>query len=72
MRDEENVFDPHTCPSGSEKRAEQVYVDRIKKAARIAMVERIIRLSSLTVTVIFVPSSYIDLMYLYVDFLSKR
>ena len=72
MRDEENVFDPHNCPSGSKKRAEQVYVDRIKKAARIAMVECIIRSSSLTVTVIFVPCSYVDLMYLYVDVLSKR
>ncbi len=72
MRDGENVFDPHNCPSGSEKRAEQVYVDRIEKAAQIAMVECIIRLSILTVTEIFVPSSYIDLMYLYMDFLSKR
>ncbi len=64
----ENVFDPHNCPSGIKEGAEQVYVYRAKKAARITMVKNILGYPCLVVDGIFVPNSYIYLMYLYVNF----
>jgi hypothetical protein len=51
----ENVFDLHNCTSGIKEEAEQVYVYRTKKAARITMVKNIINCPCLVLDGIFVP-----------------
>ncbi len=51
-----------------EEGAEQVYVYRTKKAARITMVKNILGCPCFVVDWIFVPNSYIYLMYLHVNF----
>ncbi len=67
LRAEENVFDLHNCPPGIEGETEQVYVHKIKKAAKITMVKNIFSCLCLVVDGIFIPNSYVKLLVLYVD-----
>jgi hypothetical protein len=41
LRARENVFDPYFYPSGIEEGAEQVYMYKIKKGAKITMAKNI-------------------------------
>jgi hypothetical protein len=61
LRARENVFDPHFCPPCIKEGAEQAYMYKIEKAARI-----IFGCPCLVVDEIFVPNSYIDFMFLHV------
>jgi hypothetical protein len=60
----ENVFDLRKRSYGSMKRTEQVYVNRMVKAAKLAMVRIEYRFTSLVMVADFIPSSYVDLSFL--------
>ncbi len=66
LRAGEKVFDLHFCPPGIKGGAEQIYVDRSKKTARITMVGDILSCPNLVVDGVFIPDSYIGFVFLYV------
>ena len=66
LRAGENVFDLHFCPPSIKGGAEQIYVDRSKKTARITMVGDILSYPKLVVDGVFIPDSYVCFVFLYV------
>ncbi len=66
LRAGENVFGLHFCPPGIKGGAEQIYVDRSKKTARITMVGDILSYPKLVVDGVFIPDSYVCFVFLYV------
>ncbi len=56
----ENACDPHDCPLGRKRNAEQIYVSRTMHAAGLAMTDIDYHITSMDREAVFIPKSYVD------------